>query len=374
MPRIAALLASAALCALAAPAPALAAQPDPAEAAKRAPYRHIRATIRVEVQNDAAYRSGEPDHERNDLDLTIEPTLSARVAPDLSVEAGLVLEPVLDAEPGTSSWLGDEGLFLETLFLEWQRDRLSLHVGKFNPAFGVAWDVAPGIYGADFAEDYELTERVGLGGFAELGNDRIGRLRLGADLFFLDHGVLSRSAITDRGRTRLSDGGPSNTGKPESFSLTLEGGEIPAIPGLSYNLGYAYQRAGRAGRSERDYVTGLTYATRPVEGIDVALLGEYVHQDNADGEAKRRQYLTLSTAAFRGSWNLALSYTLRDREVRGEGGTRDYLFQVSAGYARRLRADARFGEVGIDVGWRLAREDGIRTDTIGARLSYLVSF
>jgi hypothetical protein len=200
-----------------------------------------------------------------------------------------VLEPVADPPPGRDRWFDDEGLFLETLFLRWEWDRFSLHAGKFNPAFGFAWGLAPGIYGVDFAEDYEITERIGFGGTIEFGNAAVGRHRLGADAFFVDTSPLSRSLLHDRGRTRRSDGGPSNTLSPESFSITLRGGGIPRLPGLTYNLGFANQhRADAGGRSERTAVAGLTYGFSPLEYLGIELLSEYAHLHHAEGENERR--------------------------------------------------------------------------------------
>jgi hypothetical protein len=337
-------------------------------------YPRIHGVVLVELQNDSTFGSEDSEREQNDLYLTIESTLSAVFTPHLSLEAGLVFEPVFDPESGSNRWLGDQGLYLEALFLAWQSERLGLRAGKFNPDFGFAWELAPGVFGVDFAEDYELTERIGLGGFVELGNDRVGSHALGADLFFLDHSALSDSLVKKRGRTRLSNGGPSNTGKLESFSLTLQGSEIPWLSGLTYNVGFASQRAGRGGRSERDYVAGLTYAFRLFADLDSELLAEYAYLDNANGEAEDRQYLTLSSAIYRGGWNFAVSCTLRERDVATDGEIRDSLFQVSTGYTFPLREGASFGELGIDVGWRLAREEGVRSHGFGALLAYAIAF
>jgi hypothetical protein len=360
---------SAALALLAASLPALA---EPLQTEER--YPSIHGEVLVELQNDSTYRSDDSEREQNDLYLTIESSLSASLSPRLSLEAGLVFEPVLEPEPGSDRWLGDEGLYLETLFLAWQSEHIGLRAGKFNPDFGFAWALAPGIYGVDFAEDYELTERVGFGGSLDLGGGGAGMHRLAADLFFLDHSALSDSLVKRRGRTRLSDGGPSNTGKLESLAVTLQGGEVPLLPGLTYNLSFANQRAGRGGRSERGYVAGLTYTFRSFADLESELLFEYAYLDNADGEAEDRQYLTLGSAVYWSGWNFALSYTLRDRELAAVADVRDHLFQVSTGYAFPLREAANLGEVGIDVGWRLTREEGVRSSGFGALLGYAIRF
>jgi len=324
----------------------------------------------VELQSDTRLDSTTRDHT-----LSVEPALWIGLSEHFSIEAGFVLEPVSDPRPGRDRWFDDEGLFAETFFLRWERGRFSLHAGKFNPAFGFAWDLAPGIYGADFAEDYEITERIGFGGTIEFGNAAVGRHRLGADAFFVDTSPLSRSLFHDRGRTRRSDGGPGNTVSPESFAITLRGRAIPRLPGLTYNLGFANQhRADAGGRSERDAVAGLGYGFSPVENLEIELLSEYAHLHHAEGENQRRHYFTQSAAAYWGGWNVALSYT--GRWIRGPdgGGSRDFLFQASTGYAWEIGAGSRSGVLATDVGWRRARDDGVSGDGFGVLVSYALAF
>lgn len=330
----------------------------------------LRGEIWIELQSDS-----DLDSTARDSYLTVEPTLSIGLSSHFSIQAGFVLEPVSDPRPGSDRWFEGEGLFVETFFLRWEQGRFSLHAGKFNPAFGFAWSLAPGIYGADFAEDYELTERVGFGGTLEFGNAAVGRHRLGADAFFVDTSPLSRSLLHDRGRMRRSDGGPSNTESLEAFSVTLRGGEIPRLPGLTYNLGFANQhRADAGGRSERDAVAGLTYGFSLVEDLEIELLSEYAHRHHAEGEKEHRHYFTQSAAAYWGGWNVALSYTGRWIQGREEGTRRDFLLQASAGYAWEVGAGGRFGVLGTDVGWRRAREDGLRGDGLGVLVSYALAF
>jgi len=329
----------------------------------------LHGEVLVELRSDIGLDSTTRDHT-----LTVEPAVSIGLSESFSIEAGFVLEPVSDPGPGGSRRFDDEGLFVETFLLRWARGRYSLHAGKFNPAFGFAWDLAPGIYGVDFAEDYEISERIGFGGTIDIGNAAVGRHRLGADAFSVDTSPLSRSLFYDRGRTRRSDGGPGNTASPQSFAITLRGGEIPKLPRLTYNLGFAHQqRADVGGRSERDAVAGLGYGFSPFEDLEFELLSEYAYLDGAGGESERRHYFTQSAAAYWRGWNAALSYT--GRWIRGrDGSSRGFLFQASAGYAWEIGAGSRFGVVGTDVGWRRARDEGAASDGFGVLVSYSLAF
>jgi hypothetical protein len=340
------------------------ADPEPA----RFPF--IRGEIQSELQLDR-----DSESQRSHAYTKVEPGLTIGLSEQLSVRTRLVLEPVRDPPAGRDVWFEDQGIFLETLSLHWRSGRLALHGGKFNPAFGFAWDLAPGIYGVEFAEDYELTERIGFGAGVELGNVVAGSHWLGADVFFADTSALSGSLLNDRGRLRRSDGGPSNTGAPESFALALQGEAMPRLPGLTYNLGFArLQRANADERSEHDAVAGLGYAHTLGQRFEIQLLSEYAYLDNAGGEDERRHYLTQGAALYWGPLNLALAYTGRWIRTPGVELQRDFLVQASAGLARGIGADGRFGVIGADVGWVRRRDAGEGRDGFGARIRYAIAF
>jgi hypothetical protein len=327
----------------------------------------IHGEILVELQNDWTYRSYDSANRRNALSFTIEPSLSIDLTRQVSLVAGLVLEPVVEPEPARSRWVDHEGLYVEALFLSYRNERFGLHGGKIHPNFGIAWDAAPGIYGVDFAEDYEISERIGLGGSVELGNRRIGRHTLTADVFFLDHSVLSRSWIHDRGRVRRSDGGVSNTGDLRSCSVTLQGERIPRIPGFSYHLGFAQQHAGRGGVNERSLAIGALYGLTFAKELEVELLAEYVGQHGAQGLDQRRWYFSHAASARYRGWNLALAHTLRRHRTSGASSIDDHLFQASVGYQLPIG-------LSFDVGWRYAREDRVVSHGLGARIAYTHAF
>ena len=117
----------------------------------------------------------------------------------------LVLEPVLEslsegaASASNDRNFGDLGLSVETFFLTYNAEEHGLFVGKFNPLFGRAWDLAAGLYGSDFAEDYEITERLGIGGYFDL-SPSLGINRLSASMFLADTTLLSETAFNNRGR------------------------------------------------------------------------------------------------------------------------------------------------------------------------------
>lgn len=328
-------------------------------------FPRLEAEISIEIQNDNFFDSEDSTAELNDLFTTTEPYLRFRLTPEFSLEAGLVMEPTAAPGPSEDRVFEDHGVYFEQLFLNYETDTFALYGGKFNPSFGTAWDIAPGIYGADFAEDYELTERIGLGGALNLGAHR-----LSANVFFADTSVLSESAFTNRGRTRQSSGGVSNTQDLSSFSLTLDGGDFPGLPGLGYHLGFLHQEAGVSETdNEQGFVGGLNGSFPLVEDLTFEPMVELAFFADGGGLDQDINFVTTGGAIVRDPWNLSLSYTNRDTEAHAAALTNanDHLFQASVGYA------FDFG-LGVDVGYRFAEEGNVDSHAFGVLLTYALEF
>ena len=348
---------------------ALAASAANARANDNDTFPNISGEILIEVQNDWTFESEDPDSEINDLFTTTEPFLTLNLIEGLSIRAGMVLEPVLDPGPSDDRFFDDHGLFVETLSITYEHHRFALVGGKFTPNFGIAWDAAPGIYGVDFAEDYELAERIGIGASINLISKSLGTHALSASTFFLDNSVLSRSAFTSRGETDIADGGPSNTGDLSSFVIGLDGGEFPGLEGLRYHVAFAHQESGVGGSAdERGFVIGIEHALELADDIEIAPIVEYAFLDNAGGVAgSDTHYLTAGASLGIDHWSLNMVYAMRRNVVAGAADVDDHLLEISTGYA------FDFG-VGFDVGWKMIEEAGVRSHVLGALISYTVAF
>jgi hypothetical protein len=353
----------------------LAEEPDVATVAKPAEsYPSLSGELSIEIQNDRTYRAeDDDDRELNDLFTKTEPAFSLAFSESFSIEMALTFEPIEDPEPSKNREFNKEGLFVEQLFAKWGSDALEIYAGKFNVHFAKGYDDALGLYGIDFPEDYEITERIGAGVAYDLGGEAIGSHVLSFESFFADTTNLSRSIGRGRGRVRRSDGGPSNTGRLNSYGLALDGAEIPALPGLTYTLGFVYMSDGRADgdRLERDYVAGATYARALSDRLGLELFGEYVYQDNPEGVAARlRRYLTGSAALTYDALELALSYTNRDDAIPDDRNLDDFLLGASIGYSTKLGpGDARF-----ELGYKLTREQNLKVGVAGGRITYVTEF
>jgi hypothetical protein len=342
--------------------------PVAAEEAEPAPeYPFVEGTLDLGLGNDWVFHSDDPGNEINDL--FFEGALAARfgLTPVFSINTGLTLEAVEDPQPFRDRFLGDIGLYVDTLNLQADIGKATLIAGKFGPGFGTAWEVTPGIYGADFAEDYELAEQIGFGAAYRFETAGMGTHTLGANIFFADTSVLSDSIFTRRGRLSTADGGAGNTGRLDNFSLTLDGEEFPALPGFSYHLGYRRLSAGLGdARDENGYVAGVVREAE-FAGLTLAGNAEAAYFTGFGGSEDNALYLTAGLAIKRGPWHGEVSGTLRRLDLAGGGEQTDRLMQLSAGHEWENGVD-------LSAGYGYTRVEEIDSHVLGLRLTKSFDF
>ncbi|MCF8495773.1 MAG: hypothetical protein K9G62_03800 [Alphaproteobacteria bacterium] len=341
------------------------------EESRPASFPVVQGAVSFELRNNWNVDSDDKDLETNTIYTKIEPYIALLLNDHLAVETGLVLEPVQDTDAGDNTVLDNEGLFAEQLFVSWTDDAYRLVAGKFNPAFGMAWDLTPGIWGNDFAEDYETTEKVGFGGSVTVGDEQSGEHTLSAATFFAETSFLSDSLATRRGPVDKSDGGVSNTEDFSSYTLALDSAAPLGVKGLTTHAGFRSQAAGDAdigAERESAYALGVNYTFPLAEGVETVLLAEWAGIRNLDGTDDDVDYLTGSAALeIYERWNVVLSHTNRDMDVRGGADADDRLSQLSAGYAFE-------NGLTLDLGYRALRESGVDTQGVGALVGYLYEF
>ena len=326
----------------------------------------------IELQDDWTFDSDDPDGSFNNLSTTTELAAGIHILPGLSLQGGFVLEEVQNTTSGKDRVFREHGFYAEQLYLVYEQDAFAVFGGKFNPTFGIAWDLAPGIYGADVAGDtYEQTERIGFGGSVSvggggIGGDGFGEHSLTAQTFFLDTSVFSESLGTNKGPVRRSDGGPSNTEDLSSFSITLDGTfpDLPAAPG--YHLGVIRQAGGQGDpEDEVGVAAGLFAAVELAEDLTLEPLVEYVYLFNAEAKDQDRDVITAALGLYHGPWNAALahssSFTERDDPTLDPADI--HSTQVSAGYSFDFGLD-------VDLGYNFVQENSIDSHTVGVLFHY----
>jgi len=141
----------------------------------------------------------------------------------------------------------DHKLFIDKLILSYSTDvGITLYGGKFAPSVGLDYHAFPGIWGYQKIEEYAIVERLGYGIALKQNFEDLGTHKLNVSTFFKDNTSLSNSVITDRGKTKKSDGGVSNTQDFSSYAISIEGKDFFSlsnnfVDGLSYKVGHAKQ-------------------------------------------------------------------------------------------------------------------------------------
>jgi len=328
----------------------------------------ITGTLDLELGDDWTIHSDDQSTEFNDLFGSAELAVRMGLAPWLAINGGLTLETVLEGASGANRAFDDIGLYVDTLNAEFTFASFTVTAGKFGPGFGTAWDITPGVYGTSFAEDYELSEQIGVGLSTELGATPFGMVALGANVFFADTTHFSQSAFTNRGRTQLSDGGVGNTETLNNFSLTLDGSEMSGVPGLTWHLGYRHLSAGQGNsNSENGFVAGVAREFEMSESLTVITTGEIAYFTGYGGADDKALYATAGVGLISGPWHGELAANLRNVNFGAGGSKRDKLVQLSMGYEF---------ENGVDISAALAHvvDTGVASQYVGLRLTKSLEF
>ena len=329
----------------------------------------LSADITAELQYENGVGPDSAAPQSDFLFTTIEFGLSAGLSERFSIDSVVLLEPVNDPPPGDNLTFENQGVFAEELMLAYHGDNWSLTAGKFNAAFGTGWDLGAGIWGVDFPEDYEVTEKLGLAGSRTFRTEEAGQHTLYGSVYRADRSFLSGSLIEDRGRLHLADGGLTNTTGFESFTLSLTGEDVLDTPGLGYHLAYRSHAHGDVDLNavREDGFAASLFGTRPLGSITIDAMIEGAYINNAEGTLDDISYVTVgSTAHFADAWNAALSVTFRTTHADGGANTKDHRFQATTGYAWESGAT-------LDFGYRYSREDGTSDHILGFLLAYAFS-
>lgn len=344
---------------------------DAAEEEEVKTFPRIEGSVSIEIQGDF-FDSDNADSPGSDIYTKTELGVAWHFNKHFSIHTGLVLEPVEDPFPGQDRVFDDHGLYAEQVYAQLDFAPFRLFAGKFNPAFGKAWDLTPGVYGADLAEDsYELTERIGGGVEVKKQAGSLGTLTATASAFFLDNTALENSAFRDRAPTSEETGIPSNTDGLDSFALAVEGEDIPALAGISYHLAYLHQERGElfgadgADFTDQDAFVFALYGSHKYNSVGLEWIGEVAYVDGFLGADDSNNYeswfYTAGAKITFDKYNVAAAYTYNDNEGFGTRAGDDFevhQFSVSAG------VEIRDGWT-LDLGYKYLEEADEDTHVVG---------
>ncbi len=339
-------------------------------------YPKFVADGHFELRFDVFPQSDLDENERLDANLHGDANFGFYLIPELSLQSTLKVESVRDARPGRDRYISGTGLFVEQLYLDYDAGAFGFYAGKFNPTFGVAWARLPELLIEEFSEEYETTEMIGIGGTLRLMTAGFGQHELNAAAFFVDTTFLHRSLFAspdadDERAGRIShlrrrDGGLGNTGKPDSFSATLDGGGFDAAPGLFYHLGVRHLSRGRTElKDETAAAFAIGYRIEFDDGAALTPLVEYVRFWNFDGGTTGASSLTAGLTLELEKWNIAVAYSRRDVSVPNVDGPDFTDWMAGFNVAREIGGGFELG-----LGYRHERIEGTHTDWIRAYLGY----
>lgn len=302
----------------------------------------------VEVGVDSTVRSDDPTAEFSDTYLSLEAAFEAALTDRITAFGGVTLESMTDATDDRS--FDDLGLYISELGLRFDFGETFVSAGKVSPVFGVAWDAAPGYYGTSLAEDYELSEMIGVTVDTPLGTD--GKVTFA--LFYADDTFLSDSIGNRRGRNSVAAGGVGNTGKLNNIALQFS----REFGGTTAWVGARHLSAGAGDVSnETGVVAGLTHTF----GNGWDMIGEVAHFNGAGGTTADATYTTLGASYALDQWTFSGTGTM----VNTTGASNDTM--VALGVDRQVtdRTEINFGLARFDVG-------GVQSTAVG--LAAVVSF
>ena len=289
-----------------------------------------------EAQLEHGYDSDDADNERTNLFGRSELLPTIQLNDKFFIDGTLVLEPLQDSKAGASTVFDQEGIFVENVKLNYQDDAFHAFAGKFNPDFGSAWDWGRGIWSEDFAEDYEVTQKIGFGGAYTLGDANIGNHTFTASTFYNDTTLLSESIITKIDRVRQSDGGAGNTQDFSSYVFSLAGEDAGGVGGLSYQVALRHLGAAdnsTTGDDENGFTAGAGYEFAVSNDVILDGLLEYANISNYEGTTEDREYIYANLiTTIDENWNVTAGYTHRKTEDIALADVNDHLLQLSGGY------------------------------------------
>lgn len=343
-------------------------------------YPNISGKVLFESRSDSVVSSNKSDISKNYSLVNIEPAFSLNINNNWSVKTNWRISPFYDRDNSRPERFREvlsqnrglqfdkEDLLVEQLKGEFQNDDMKFFFGKFNPAFGTAWkrDKKIGIFTSDFTRDYELREKIGVGGAAVLEKSEIS-----LNGFFNDVSDLSSTALNRRKRESTSDGVAGNTSTLSSYTVAIDGKDFFDVANLTYNFGYSKLAVNNIqNRADQNgYVGGLEYAI-PI-GINTYLIPymEVAKINNMAGESDRNAlYITTALTGKYNGWTASISRVGRNiRQKNIYGNVRDHQIQATAGYKFR-------NNISVDITRMNLKEDGYSASLLGVLVSYIYQF
>ena len=329
------------------------------------------------MYNDLTFSAADSNEEVNDLFLEAKFNFYTYFTNSIYLYNSFNLEAVKDPEYGESNYFGNIGLFWSNLNLNFENDHILIGIGRGSPNFSIGYAVGPGIWGSD--DSFENLKTGGKWGIVVAPNFSLGSfgsLSINAALFTADNSTLSDSYITRRGPFYREYGGPSNTGKLDSYSISIDGLSIPKIPNLYYHFGYMNQKVVELNPdlsnpiskdsldNEQRFVAAAFYTFEISEETNLIPFIEYGHIANSLGIIDNDKIVFTSSMEYNiNNWSHSISYS----NVNSSFFDSYYNISYSAGYTFDSGME-------VSAGYKYSNNSSHDyTNMIGASFSYAMS-
>ena len=337
----------------------------------------LTGTLALELDNKS-WLDG-PDHDkRHDLFGFSEADVSLRLTESFLLRAVATLEPLTDPHPQSNRAFQNEDVRWKDVYFQYDDKTMGFRGGRITANFGSAWYAAPGLDATTLAEDYAIWDRMGASAWYRQRSDSFGTMTFSASTFSLDTSALSASWLNTRHRRTREQGGPSNTGSPTSFAVSVDGSSIRSLPGLSWQLALLKQdvdfRVDSTG--QRDYhvtdekgaAANIQQMLKMGDRIESSTLVEAAYlKDRSGVPGASARYLSVGETLRFGQWYAQAALTVRWLESELAQPSRDFLQAFTAGYNFTDR-------LLLDAGWRKTSISSTANENLRVRIRYVIAF
>ncbi len=316
----------------------------------------------LSIETDAeAIFARKPEHsETANVGPSDSLTLTATPVDNFNVVADFVLEPVLDADVGKVNVFEDIGLYNDELYVDYTADSFYLQMGKFTPAFSLASGELGGNYGSEFASGFDANESWAFLSAVNFKGAGINH-RLSAAAFTRDRTVLSESLFTNRGRTRLSDGGAGNARGIASAQLIWDGcagaeaADCWSDGQTGYRLGARWQKKGATNDDIGNPKDELAFTAAAFHKMDVGenslkVLAEADYSPSIFGSPDELLVGTLGLELAMDPITYYAAFSMQNFKAQGENGKTGFALDVAADYAFAENWTLGAGYAFVDTG------------------------
>lgn len=345
-------------------------------------YPNVGMDYDATFQYDHVHADSPQGGNRNSTDAypDINSTFYFRFTHDQQIQLSTEINPINPPNLGQKRFFEDVGLVINDLNYYQNNANSAFMLGKYHVPFGRAQDQAPGLYTEDFVSTYDLDGMLGGTLAYRFFDQQLGMIEPNVSLYTADNSFLGRPYLRHGEKLQRSDGGPSNTGKLDSYALTLNWLAIPAVPYLEMQVGYMFNKQGEdqppaEAADETIKIASARYiwAYAPSTELEPTLDGryfdivpfvEFADVQNEDGiRGNDTRYLTTSLTFDFGDWALGATRTDKHRQSSGGADHQDYLNELSLSYNIT-------GQIKLGLSAGTQKQDGQMSELVGLALTY----